>query len=147
MPLQILRVGKLAIIGAPVEFTTMAGRRVRAAVLAALGGAELGWRVVLAGLSLCVVQIVLVHCFVCSLFVLCFSHFFSSRAGLANTYSSYCATPEEYAAQRYEAASTLYGPHTLDAYVARYLARAATPPSLAHYLSNLIISRSSTSAR
>ena len=85
MPLQILRVGKLAIIGAPVEFTTMAGRRVRAAVLAALGGAELGWRVVL--------------------------------AGLANTYSSYCATPEEYAAQRYEAASTLYGPHTLDAYV------------------------------
>jgi neutral ceramidase len=36
---------------------------------------------------------------------------------LANTYSSYVATYEEYQQQRYEGSSTLYGPHTLDAYI------------------------------
>ncbi|KAF7320213.1 hypothetical protein MKEN_00805800 [Mycena kentingensis (nom. inval.)] len=41
-------------------------------------------------------------------------------AGPANTYSHYIATPEEYTVQRYEGASTLYGPHTLDAYLDRY---------------------------
>ncbi len=38
-------------------------------------------------------------------------------AGLTNTYSSYITTREEYAAQRYEAASTIFGPSTLDAYI------------------------------
>ena len=38
-------------------------------------------------------------------------------AGLANTYSSYIATFEEYGVQRYEGASTIFGPHTLDAYI------------------------------
>lgn len=38
-------------------------------------------------------------------------------AGLTNTYSSYITTYEEYHVQRYEGASTLYGPHTLDAYI------------------------------
>ena len=38
-------------------------------------------------------------------------------AGLANTYSSYITTFEEYAVQRYEGASTIFGPHTLDAYI------------------------------
>jgi neutral ceramidase len=37
-------------------------------------------------------------------------------AGLSNTYSGYIATYEEYQVQRYEAASTVYGPHTLGAY-------------------------------
>ena len=37
--------------------------------------------------------------------------------GPANTYTHYIATPEEYAVQRYEGASTLYGPHTLDAHI------------------------------
>merc|ERR1712136_501184 len=40
--------------------------------------------------------------------------------GLANSYSHYCATYEEYQAQRYEAGSTLYGPHTLDAYIQEF---------------------------
>ena len=31
-------------------------------------------------------------------------------AGPANTYGHYVATPEEYTVQRYEGASTLYGP-------------------------------------
>jgi len=37
--------------------------------------------------------------------------------GPANTYTHYIATPEEYSVQRYEGASTLYGPHTLDAHI------------------------------
>jgi neutral ceramidase len=41
-------------------------------------------------------------------------------AGLANTYADYIATFEEYAVQRYEGASTIYGPHTLDAYIDHY---------------------------
>lgn len=38
-------------------------------------------------------------------------------AGLTNTYSSYVTTFEEYQEQRYEGASTIFGPHTLDAYI------------------------------
>ena len=37
-------------------------------------------------------------------------------AGLSNSYSHYITTYEEYQQQRYEGASTLYGPHTLAAY-------------------------------
>lgn len=40
--------------------------------------------------------------------------------GLANTYSNYVATYEEYQIQRYEGGSTLYGPHTLQAYVQQF---------------------------
>uniref|UniRef100_A0A8D0L4Y3 Neutral ceramidase n=1 Tax=Sphenodon punctatus TaxID=8508 RepID=A0A8D0L4Y3_SPHPU len=38
-------------------------------------------------------------------------------AGLCNVYTHYITTYEEYQAQRYEAASTIYGPHTLSAYI------------------------------
>jgi len=41
-------------------------------------------------------------------------------AGLANGYSHYVTTFEEYQYQRYEGASTLYGPHTLAAYQVLY---------------------------
>ena len=41
-------------------------------------------------------------------------------AGLANSYTHYVATFEEYGGQRYEAASTLYGPHTLSAYIQEF---------------------------
>lgn len=41
-------------------------------------------------------------------------------AGLANAYSSYVTTYDEYQVQRYEAASTIFGPHTLDAYIQQY---------------------------
>ncbi|KAI9699628.1 MAG: hypothetical protein M1836_002662 [Candelina mexicana] len=37
--------------------------------------------------------------------------------GPANSYTHYIATEEEYAVQRYEGASTLYGPNTLEAYI------------------------------
>ena len=42
-------------------------------------------------------------------------------AGLSNTYTHYITTFEEYQGQRYEAASTLYGPHTLDAYIQEFI--------------------------
>jgi neutral ceramidase len=41
-------------------------------------------------------------------------------AGLANSYTHYVATFEEYQGQRYEAASTLFGPHTLSAYIQEF---------------------------
>jgi len=41
-------------------------------------------------------------------------------AGLSNTYTHYITTFEEYQKQRYEAASTIYGPHTLSAYIQQY---------------------------
>lgn len=41
-------------------------------------------------------------------------------AGLSNIYTSYVTTPEEYQLQRYEAASTIYGPHTLTIYLSQF---------------------------
>lgn len=41
-------------------------------------------------------------------------------AGLSNIYTSYVTTPEEYEMQRYEAASTIFGPHTLTIYLEQY---------------------------
>ncbi|KAM4031729.1 putative neutral ceramidase C [Anomaloglossus baeobatrachus] len=41
-------------------------------------------------------------------------------SGLSNVYTHYVTTFEEYQAQRYEAASTIYGPHTLSAYVQQF---------------------------
>lgn len=41
-------------------------------------------------------------------------------AGLSNLYSSYITTPEEFEIQRYEGASTLFGPHTLTIYIEQY---------------------------
>ena len=37
-------------------------------------------------------------------------------AGLSNVYTHYITTYEEYQPQRYEAASTIFGPHSLKAY-------------------------------
>ncbi|KAM5235968.1 neutral ceramidase-like [Ctenodactylus gundi] len=45
-------------------------------------------------------------------------------SGLCNVYTHYITTYEEYQAQRYEAASTIYGPHTLSAYIQRFRALA-----------------------
>ena len=41
-------------------------------------------------------------------------------AGLSNAYTHYITTFEEYQRQRYEAASTIYGPYTLMAYQQQY---------------------------
>ncbi|KAM1133047.1 hypothetical protein ACFX19_043051 [Malus domestica] len=93
VPIQMLRLGKLIILSVPGEFTTMAGRRLREVVKETLisnSNGEFDEDT----------RIVI--------------------AGLTNTYSQYIATFEEYAQQRYEAASTLYGPHTLSAYIQEF---------------------------
>ncbi|XP_038892835.1 neutral ceramidase 2-like [Benincasa hispida] len=93
LPIQILRIGQLVILGVPGEFTTMAGRRLRDAVKTVLTtGAKREFNGN-------------VHVVI---------------AGLTNTYSQYVTTFEEYEMQRYEGASTLYGPHTLDAYIQEF---------------------------
>ncbi|CAM9404584.1 unnamed protein product, partial [Ectocarpus fasciculatus] len=89
LPLQVLRVGQVFIVAPPSEFTTMSGRRLRSAltkVIEESGALAEGQKPYIA------------------------------IAGLSNSYSSYVTTYEEFQAQRYEAASTLYGPHTLEAY-------------------------------
>lgn len=43
-------------------------------------------------------------------------------AGLSNVYTHYITTPEEYKAQRYEGASTIYGPNTFTAYLQHFTA-------------------------
>ncbi|KAL9654253.1 hypothetical protein ABK040_010285 [Willaertia magna] len=93
-PLQILVVGTLAVIVVPGEFTTMSGRRLRSTVCSTL--TRLDPNRFPSGKTVCVI------------------------AGLANSYTGYVATYEEYQAQRYEAASTIYGPHTLAAYQQEY---------------------------
>lgn len=105
VPTQLLKIGQAYIIGAPGEFTTMAGRRVMAAVEKVVKPKQEDALVVF--------------------------------AGLCNTYTHYVTTYEEYQVQRYEGASTLYGPHTLEAYKKQFelLARSITsstpmPPSL-----------------
>lgn len=50
------------------------------------------------------------------------SHEFQSiLCGLSNIYTSYVTTPEEYEIQRYEGASTIFGPHTLTIYINRFV--------------------------
>jgi neutral ceramidase len=85
---QSFRVGQLIMIISPSEATTMTGRRWKAAVSAAA---------VSQGITTRTPKVVL--------------------GGPANTYAHYCATPEEYAVQRYEGASTLYGPWQSYAYM------------------------------
>ncbi|XP_011498417.1 PREDICTED: neutral ceramidase [Ceratosolen solmsi marchali] len=84
-------VGNVAIAGVPGEFTTMSGRRLRNTVKNAIANADK---------SIEDVQVIV--------------------AGLCNTYSDYIATPEEYQIQRYEGASTIFGPHTLTIYLKQY---------------------------
>jgi neutral ceramidase len=99
LPVQLLRIGSVAILGIPGELTTMAGRRLRNAVLDTTRPAGA-------------------------------THV--ALATYANEYAQYITTREEYGAQHYEGASTLFGPHTLAAFqqVATALARnmvAGTP--------------------
>ncbi|KAH9941449.1 Neutral/alkaline nonlysosomal ceramidase [Amylocystis lapponica] len=88
---QMLRVGNFVMLIMSGELTTMAGRRLREAVRA-----ELISTGVLGEDAYVVI------------------------AGPANTYAHYVTTREEYAVQRYEGASTVFGPYTLDAYIDKY---------------------------
>ncbi|KAK7299873.1 hypothetical protein RJT34_10701 [Clitoria ternatea] len=91
LPIQILRIGQFVVLSVPGEFTTMAGRRLRDAVKTVLSSSkDFG------------------------------SNIHVVIAGLTNTYSQYVTTYEEYQEQRYEGASTLFGPHTLSAYIQEF---------------------------
>jgi neutral ceramidase len=83
LPLQLVRIGDLAIIAVPGEFTTMSGRRVMGTVMNRLNPVGVRYAVI---------------------------------AGLSNAYAGYVTTHEEYDDQRYEGASTHFGPLTLAAY-------------------------------
>ncbi|KAL5358028.1 Neutral/alkaline nonlysosomal ceramidase [Aspergillus floccosus] len=85
--IQVLRVGQLFIIISTSEATTMSGRRWKEAI--AKGAKEV--------LSVEEPLVVL--------------------GAPSNSYAHYVTTEEEYNVQRYEGASTLYGPNTLAAYV------------------------------
>ncbi|KAM9336979.1 neutral ceramidase [Symphorus nematophorus] len=93
---QIITIGSVAVVAVPGEMTTMSGRRLREAVRQELE-AEGAFKDT---------EVVI--------------------AGLSNVYTHYITTYEEYQVQRYEGASTIYGPHTLSAYLQKYrgLARA-----------------------
>jgi neutral ceramidase len=91
--IQLLRVGQLVMIISPGEATTMAGRR---------------WKEALHDRAATMFSTELHETAEEPVVVL---------GGPANTYSHYITTPEEYAVQRYEGASTLYGPNTLDAFI------------------------------
>ncbi|XP_012268113.2 neutral ceramidase [Athalia rosae] len=115
---HVALLGDVIIAGVPGEFTTMAGRRLRDSIKSATLQRETREEPVVV------------------------------IAGLCNTYSDYITTPEEYQIQRYEGASTIYGPHTLTIYLKHYkdlvssilagksLLPGPLPPDL--FLSNLI---------
>ncbi|KAF2898983.1 hypothetical protein ILUMI_07192 [Ignelater luminosus] len=88
--IQVAIIGNVVLAAVPGEFTTMSGRRLKEAISKA---------VVENGGSEDAKVVV---------------------AGLSNIYSDYIVTPEEYQLQRYEAASTIYGPHTLTIYLKLY---------------------------
>eukprot|EP01063_Lacrimia_lanifica_P027488 TRINITY_DN3867_c0_g1_i2.p1 TRINITY_DN3867_c0_g1~~TRINITY_DN3867_c0_g1_i2.p1 ORF type:complete len:725 (+),score=274.66 TRINITY_DN3867_c0_g1_i2:123-2177(+) len=90
VPVMVQRMGRFFLVNVPSEFTTMAGRRMRAAVAAEVTSLGL--------LPKGTTPVVVI-------------------AGLSNDYADYTTTYEEYQAQRYEAASTIFGPHELDAFI------------------------------
>ncbi|KAJ5468551.1 hypothetical protein N7475_006303 [Penicillium sp. IBT 31633x] len=85
--MQVLRVGQLFLVISPSEATTMSGRRWKEAIAKAARDK----------LSVDRPQVVL--------------------GAPSNTYTHYVTTEEEYGVQRYEGASTLFGPNTLAAYI------------------------------
>lgn len=93
LPVQLFKIGNLFIANPPAEFTTMAGRRLRKAIQDTIRASNL---------------------------VAPDETIYVTISGLANSYSSYVTTFEEYQAQRYEAASTIFGPHSLEGYIQEY---------------------------
>ncbi|TPX46236.1 ceramidase [Synchytrium endobioticum] len=96
--IQIVKIGNVVVLGVPAEFTTMAGRRCTNAIKKTL----LRDNVLNAADGIVLL------------------------AGPANSYSSYVTTLEEYQTQRYEGASTIFGPHSLSAYISQLNALAAS---------------------
>ncbi|XP_060794882.1 neutral ceramidase isoform X1 [Neoarius graeffei] len=87
---QIISIGSVAIVAVPGEVSTMSGRRIRQAVKQELETKN------------------------------AFTNAEVVVTGLCNIYTHYITTYEEYQVQRYEGASTIYGPHTLSAYIQHF---------------------------
>ncbi|XP_070538885.1 putative neutral ceramidase C [Ptychodera flava] len=87
---QILTIGSFVIVAVPGEISTMAGRRLRESVRERLIDNGFPQET----------EVVI--------------------AGLTNVYTNYISTYEEYQVQRYEGASTIYGPYTFLAYTQQY---------------------------
>lgn len=83
LPAQVLVMGPMAVVGLPFEITVESGRRIEAAATEALATADSDLEVDFVAVS-----------------------------SLANEYSGYAATGEEYRRQHYEGGHTLYGPNT-----------------------------------
>lgn len=79
LPMQVVKIGNLMIGAAPMELTTMTGRRIKQAIKDQLPAATTN-------------HVVL--------------------SALANAYAGYVTTEQEYGLQRYEGASTHFGPWT-----------------------------------
>jgi len=88
--IQTAIIGKVAIAAVPGEFTTMSGRRLKETINKVIEE-NTGSK---DGKTIV--------------------------TGLSNVYSDYITTPEEYQLQRYEGASTIFGPHTLTIYLDLY---------------------------
>ncbi|KAL3313772.1 Neutral ceramidase [Cichlidogyrus casuarinus] len=103
---QVFQLGSVLMAGLPGEFTTMSGRRIRENML----------KTALESQPYCKEnfnpKISGVRCRENAFQVV--------LAGLSNVYTDYIATFEEYQVQRYEAASTIYGQHTLQAYIDQF---------------------------
>jgi neutral ceramidase len=98
VPLQLFVLGrKFVILAQPSEITTMAGRRLQKSVKDAL----VADNVVDSDARVVI-------------------------AGLANMYTSYVTTLEEYSNQRYEGGSTIFGPYTLLGYQSKFSELAKT---------------------
>eukprot|EP00930_Biecheleria_cincta_P001824 TRINITY_DN102915_c0_g1_i1.p1 TRINITY_DN102915_c0_g1~~TRINITY_DN102915_c0_g1_i1.p1 ORF type:complete len:732 (+),score=104.35 TRINITY_DN102915_c0_g1_i1:49-2244(+) len=93
VPIQVLRLGRMFVLSVPSEFTTMAGRRLKEYVAREIHST---------GLLPPSEQPELVI------------------AGLSNEYADYTTTFEEYQEQRYEGASTVYGPNELEAFISQF---------------------------
>lgn len=94
LPIQLFRLGNLIMLNVPSEMTTMSGRRIREFIhrrLTTLSPSDFSPNSTYVTIN-----------------------------GLSNAYSGYTTTFEEYQMQRYEGASTMYGPHTLSAYVQEF---------------------------
>jgi len=88
---QIFKLGRVYILGGPSEFSTMAGRRLRETVSNIIKRIKPEEQ-----------------------------HPKVVFTGMTSIYNHYVTTTEEYLAQRYEGASMLYGPYTLQAYQQQY---------------------------
>lgn len=112
METQILRIGQFLIAAVPGEFTTMAGRRLRDALNseAINNGGPSSVKTVIAGLSNGYTHYITTF----EEYQVKFSEL--SFFKLPNQIIAICAVQ----IQRYEGASTIYGPHTHSAYLDQY---------------------------